>query len=44
MTRFYSDSEGGPLPPVTTPAVAAVHLVPVRTFFALARERGWGIF
>jgi hypothetical protein len=43
VTRFLSDSEGGPLPPVTTPAIAAAHLVPVRTFFALVRARGRGV-
>ena len=44
VTRYLSDSEGGPLAVVTTPAIAAAQMVPVRTYFALARERGRGVF
>ena len=43
VTRFLSDVEGGPLPPATTPAIAAANMVPVNTYFGLVRERGRGI-
>jgi hypothetical protein len=43
VIRYYSDSEGGPLPPVTSQVMSAANLVLVRTYFALVRERGRGV-
>jgi hypothetical protein len=40
--RLRTDVDGLPLLVETSPAIPAAHLVPVRTFFALVRERGRG--
>jgi hypothetical protein len=44
VARFYTDVEAAPLAVVTSTAIPAAHLVPVSTYFGLARERGRGVF
>lgn len=43
ITRMYADAGGAPLAVTTARAMAAASLVPVRTYFALVRERGRGV-
>lgn len=43
ITRMHDDADGSPLSVETTSAIAAASLVPVRTYFALVRERGRGV-
>lgn len=43
ITRMYADADGLPLGVTRSTAMTAANLVPVRTYFALIRERGRGV-